>query len=321
MYPALMDVLAKAPLDVMDVGASGDLHPRWDRFKGGLRAIGFEPDSRAFADLPQTSNRTWINAAVAEHEGECEINVTAAQTATSLLQPNRDLIDEVFADPDSFRIEKTLKVPCTTVDAAARDRKLNVSVLKVDTQGSELAILRGARAALAQTLFAVEVEVEFVELYESQPLFADVDAYMRESGFLLLDLGNFLHHKWRETAHLRGRKGQLISADAFYVLPARRVAERVGASTEPVTALAWACASVAAYGYPELIIRYLRPFSSDKSPVGRFARQLASEVEQRDARAAWRNLRGLGRAANYLTRAADAMDPHHHSAWRFPLGN
>eukprot|EP00660_Eupelagonema_oceanica_P019425 gene19425-biopygen2154 len=48
--------------------------------------------------------------------------------------------------------------------------------------GAELAVLRGAVVALAECV-VVEVEVEFAQLYVGQPLFADVDAFLRSQGF------------------------------------------------------------------------------------------------------------------------------------------
>jgi FkbM family methyltransferase len=321
MYRALLDAFEPHPLVIADAGASGGLHPRWRAFDGRFKAVGFEPDERAYAALAAAPDRTWVRAALAGHVGQCELHVTKAQTATSVLMPNRGLVDEIFAEPDGFDIQSTVSVPCTPVDEVAREQGLAISMLKIDTQGSELDILRGAQRTLADTLSAVEVEVEFVELYTGQPLFADVDRFMREAGFTLLDLGNFLYHKWRRTAHVSGRKGQLISADALYVLPVSRLSERVSASPDPVPVLAWACAAVGAYGYPELILRYLEPWRSDRSALGAFARALGSEVERQDVRPAWRKLRGLGRLAQALGAAAEAADPHDHAAWRTPLGN
>ena len=41
---------------------------------------------------------------------------------------------------------------------------------------------------LNRAIFGVEVEVEFIEMYQDQPLFNEVDSFMRERGFYLFDL-------------------------------------------------------------------------------------------------------------------------------------
>jgi hypothetical protein len=58
----------------------------------------------------------------------------------------------------------------------------NVDLFKIDVQGAELAVFRHASRALARAL-VVQTEVEFVELYRGQPLFADVDTFLRSQGF------------------------------------------------------------------------------------------------------------------------------------------
>ena len=56
-------------------------------------------------------------------------------------------------------------------------------LLVLDTQGTELEILRGARNTLATTSIALYVEVEFVEFYAGQSLFGDVAAFLRDLDF------------------------------------------------------------------------------------------------------------------------------------------
>jgi Methyltransferase FkbM domain len=53
----------------------------------------------------------------------------------------------------------------------------NVDAIKLDTQGSELDILRGATHVLP-TVSLIDIEVEFNELYDGQPLFCDVDRFL-----------------------------------------------------------------------------------------------------------------------------------------------
>jgi transcriptional regulator of met regulon len=76
--------------------------------------------------------------------------------------------------------------------------------------------LRGAGNLLDTTL-AVEPEVEFIEQYTGQPLFADVDLFMRSKGFMLRGLRRTY---WRNQAsYLHAFGGQLIHGDALYLRP------------------------------------------------------------------------------------------------------
>jgi len=78
-----------------------------------------------------------------------------------------------------------------------------------------LAILEGSASVLADAVFGLEIEVAFAELYNGQPLFADVDSFVRQKGFDLIDLCAV---SWK---HSIGRslgysKGQVMWADTLY---------------------------------------------------------------------------------------------------------
>src|SRR5207248_2510884 len=68
-----------------------------------------------------------------------------------------------------------------------------VDFIKLDTQGSELDILQGAGFLLDDCL-GLQLEVMFSPLYEGQPLFADVDTYLRSRGFVLWRLDSLAHY-------------------------------------------------------------------------------------------------------------------------------
>jgi hypothetical protein len=79
--------------------------------------------------------------------------------------------------------------------------------------------LRHATATLADVA-VVQCEVEFVQIYEGQPLMADVDAFMRSQGFGLLRFttqkGLPINPVRLATDPSRGIS-QLVWADAVYV--------------------------------------------------------------------------------------------------------
>ena len=86
--------------------------------------------------------------------------------------------------------------------------------LKIDVQGAELDVLHGAEHLLEGVLFA-EIEVEFLPVYTGQPLFAEIDQFMRLHGF-------YLHRLVDISLHLFDRLmstyfSQLLWADAIFL--------------------------------------------------------------------------------------------------------
>ncbi len=77
----------------------------------------------------------------------------------------------------------------TTLDTISMDQFVaaqNIAppdFIKIDIQGAELEVFQGGQQALQQTLLVVS-EVEFIPMYEDQPLFGDVCAELAKSGLM-----------------------------------------------------------------------------------------------------------------------------------------
>ena len=97
----------------------------------------------------------------------------------------------------------------------------SVDFLELDTQGTELEILKGADRFLATSVVGLKIEVEFSPLYEGQPLFAAVDECLRGFGLMLFDL---TRNHYRRAAMARDliTRGQLLWGDAVYLRDYRR---------------------------------------------------------------------------------------------------
>ncbi|MDR3404556.1 MAG: FkbM family methyltransferase [Chthoniobacter sp.] len=98
--------------------------------------------------------------------------------ASSLFQANGNYPHEQY-------IQNRVSVPATTLDAWADAAGIPaIDVIWMDLQGAELKALRGMGARLDR-LRALYTEVEYREIYAGQPLFGDLDQYLRSHGFRL----------------------------------------------------------------------------------------------------------------------------------------
>jgi hypothetical protein len=86
--------------------------------------------------------------------------------------------------------------------------------LELDVQGGELDVLMGAGRTLDTTL-GIQAEVEFAPIYVDQPLFADIDRFLRGRGFQLFDLSRY--HVRRSNAGPAPTRGQLLWGHALYL--------------------------------------------------------------------------------------------------------
>lgn len=97
--------------------------------------------------------------------------------AGSLLKPKERLkISDV-------EYKKTLDVPTITLDAWAAKMGINhIDFLWLDMQGMELNVLKSAPHIVSRA-HVIYTEVEFIEAYEGQYLYKDVNDWLTEHGF------------------------------------------------------------------------------------------------------------------------------------------
>ncbi|MGH9086443.1 MAG: FkbM family methyltransferase [Acidimicrobiales bacterium] len=225
------------PITVIDVGARWGIAERWAQLAPDVRILGFDPDEeeceRLNAAAVAAGDRTvtYVPVALGASRGTAILHTTR-EPACSSLYPPIGALTEAVPELAGAIATGAIEVPIVTLDEWCAEHHVEiVDVLKLDTQGSELGVLQGAERTLASVQL-LEIEVEFNPIYEGQPLFGDVDRFLRDRGFLLWRLDNLVHYSvgdevgavaMRSTAHFDsvpyesgGRGGQLYWAHAYF---------------------------------------------------------------------------------------------------------
>ena len=193
--PVLAALLAAAGLKFVDVGGRGSafgallpLAPFADYYVSEPDAAEAERLQRQLPlDAPWRSV-TVLSAAVGSRQGEARLHLTLKPGMSSLLEPDPEVTRRFFTE-GVFRVVDAVTVPVVPLDtAASRYGFTDAAFLKLDTQGTELEILRSGSRLVRESLLAVHTESLFQPFYKGQSLFADVDGYLRDNGFALFSL-------------------------------------------------------------------------------------------------------------------------------------
>lgn len=176
---ALLVRLGFKPGTIIDVGAADGTPGLYDYFPDAdlLLIDPLEEHVPALREISRKHSRARIAVGAAgAHAGEIAINV----------YPDRLTGSSCMVDPCGVGAPR--RVPMITLDQECADRALGGPYLvKVDTQGFELEVLRGAEAVLAETEIVI-LEVSFFRLFTSNPIFSEVVIFMAERGFEMYDL-------------------------------------------------------------------------------------------------------------------------------------
>jgi FkbM family methyltransferase len=171
---------------VIDVGANRGqfavvARERWPAAK----LICFEPLPQAAAVLRrvvgENADVEMVEAAVSFAPGTATIHVSRSDDSSSLLAiTNRQSV--TFPGTDEVA---TVDVPTTSLDHHLDGALARPALLKLDVQGFELEVLRGAEKTLSSVDFVV-VECSFQEFYAGQAKADDVVRFLHGHGFSLL---------------------------------------------------------------------------------------------------------------------------------------
>ena len=237
-----------ALLRVVDVGARNGMMKLPQSYARHAELIGFEPNEVEHRKLVEGTTdaakggfvsaryakETYLDCALWDAEEERNFYVTAGAGASTMMGATRPSVTEHLfqdfgpGDPrtgHSFyagngRVVRTVPVKCKRLDAVVPANE-TVDFLKLDVEGAELRVLRGAESMLSagRILFVYSEFVAF-PFYDEHPVLGDQHAYLRDQGYrmIALELGHQGYTRTPPTIPASNDRRLLHAGDVCFVL-------------------------------------------------------------------------------------------------------
>jgi FkbM family methyltransferase len=174
---------------VLDVGANVGQYRDFLREKVGYAGsiISFEPIARNVETLQQRArvDGKWQveGYALGSRSEVKHFNVMRSDVFSSFLEPDNSRVPD-FAGANG--VDRVERVDVRTLDQVLptlqRDLGFRRPYLKVDTQGYDIEVLRGAENVLP-SIAALQTEASIIGIYKQMPTYIDTIRFLNERGF------------------------------------------------------------------------------------------------------------------------------------------
>jgi FkbM family methyltransferase len=220
------------PVILLDIGARGGFNKEWEVFEDQCRIICFEPDEQECARLNAGAppHVKYIPRAVGGSSGPAVLYEAKLGASTGLYKTNMEYFGRLL-NRDNAVIVAERAVDVQTLDDILPDFKIpQADFIKLDVEGAEVDVLKGASQSLNASLLGVLSEIRFQPEINGSPTFASLDILLQSAGLRLYDMQ--FYHQSRRTLPYPGiydyrlpsgerffantKHGQIQDGDALY---------------------------------------------------------------------------------------------------------
>ena len=202
------DALTDEPFAIYDVGAAGQLFSiMGNQSDKRFQVVGFEP-------LPESYERL-----VSRYKPDAQVDLRnfalgSQRREASLFVQQHVLGSSSLVDRRLAGVTReTIKVRVEVIDDLVAEGQLETpDFIKLDTEGSELEVLKGGVCTLDKEVIGLVSEIAFWRP-DSGNRFSEIDEYLQERGFVLFDL----ELNRSQASGVGGKKGKIRTGDALYL--------------------------------------------------------------------------------------------------------
>ncbi len=194
--PIIESLLNSKKLFALDVGAQGGFNSdgffskKYTKFFNNILV---EPNTD---EANKLNDNNLINKGLWSKKEVKQLNILDNRVgSSSIFEPNEknfDLHDIPLKDFSKFKVTRTVDIHCDTIEKILNEKNIdNLDYLKIDTQGSELEILKGLGKYKP---LLIKIEVHFFSMYKKVPSWNELVNYLYKLDYILIDLKGIGKH-------------------------------------------------------------------------------------------------------------------------------
>ena len=198
----------KEKIIIFDVGANcGQSLIRFKNYFPKSIIHAFEPVKECFNILQTNFKNPKIilnNYALGDTFSKKNFNINKLSYTSSFLKNNSS-----YKEKHLYEKKKTIKQKIIKLDDYIKKKGIKkIDILKIDTQGYELRVLKGASENLKKNIIKfIEIEIILGNSYLGKPSFSKIDSFLSKNNYSLYALNEFV---------INEENGQLEFFDALY---------------------------------------------------------------------------------------------------------
>ena len=182
--------------------------------------IGFEIDKKVCDELNSKATKgiKYYPHALGEKNEKRKLYITEHPMCTSLYKPI-EALPKLYQNLEFMNLKKETEIETITLDTFAKQYSIeDVDFIKIDVQGAELDIFKGGKKLLNNVLKIV-CEVEFIPIYQDQPLFGDVTKFLNQNNFMFNKFAGLAGRTLKPTIFNNDPNvpSQLMWSDAIFI--------------------------------------------------------------------------------------------------------
>jgi FkbM family methyltransferase len=181
------------PPVLVDIGASGELYPKWEAVAPHSVCIAFDPDAREMNEVRAATQRyseLHIYDCIVTNRPErfLDFFLTKSPYCSSTLEPSSDSL-ESWLFSDLFSLQRKVELEATSLPSVIAELGIqHVDWIKIDSQGTDLRLFESLPRNLADKILVAEFEPGIIDSYRGEDKLHRVMSALEDRPFWMSDL-------------------------------------------------------------------------------------------------------------------------------------